>query len=90
MKTPAYHLPVGLDMKPEDAKVHVHRIRQKLVRTLLDSAVYFGVGIFQVLGGWNASWKLALAVGEWYERTFDSSRGYVSLPILDVDLLSEI
>lgn len=81
MKTPAYHLPIGLDMKPEDAKVHVHRIRQKLVRTQLDRAAFFGVSVFQVLIGWNASWKLALAAGKWYERTFHSSRGYVSLPL---------
>jgi hypothetical protein len=79
MKTPGYHPPVGLDMKPEDAKVHVRRIRQRLVTTLLERAAYLGVGLFQVFGGWNASWKAALAAARWYERTFDSRRGYASV-----------
>lgn len=78
MKTAAYDPPVGLDMKPEDAKVHVQRIRQHLVKTLLYRAGYLGVSVIQVLGGWNATWNVALAAGKWYERTFGSSRGYVS------------
>lgn len=79
METSAYKPPVGLDMSPEDEKVHPLRIRHNLIAHLLERAAWCGVTIVQSLGGWNAMWNVAVSAGRWYEGRFRSSKGHVRM-----------